>query len=140
MSSGVPEDMKKKGSKAERKLRKATTVAAAVPRGMVATSCIFLKGLWCGKRAGGYLVFGADRGFQPLRALGPQLGVFQDTNQLLESVLFKRSRSANSDAGAPPSTSTSSTSGDAGDDVPVERSFTQVGLTHTAATSWATCG
>jgi hypothetical protein len=120
---GAPKD------KAGKKLRKAATIAVAMPRAMVAANCIFLKGLWCGKRAGGYLVFGPDQGFQPLRALGPQLNVFHDTNQLLESFLFRRRgrRTSSFDgAGAPPSTSTASTSGDAGDDHATP--FTQVGL------------
>jgi hypothetical protein len=60
-------------------------------RGARAAAAVFLRGLVCGRQAGAYVVFGGGQGGKGGKVLGPQLRLFNDTNDLLVQTLFSKS-------------------------------------------------
>lgn len=65
-------------------------------RGVTATLVVVMRGMMCGRQSGAYVVFGCEEQQQQGRSLaakvlGPQLQLFQDTNELLMRTLFSKS-------------------------------------------------
>jgi hypothetical protein len=66
----------------------------SIARAVIVAELVFVRGLWCGKRSGAYLVFGQTTSgyLSPMRVMGSQQVVMHDTNHLVESALFRSSK------------------------------------------------